>query len=67
MAKITLKAARVAAGLTQDEIAEKLGISRSWVNRIENGTDEVKPVYLYAWCHVTGFSENDIILPEEYA
>lgn len=64
MAKISLKAARVAANLTQDEMASKLGVSRSWVNRIENGAEEVKPVYFLAWCHVTGFTEDDLFLPE---
>lgn len=67
MAKITLKAARIAADMTQDDMAEKLEISRSWVKRIEEGKEEVKAVYIYAWLQVTGFTKSDIILPEKYA
>jgi transcriptional regulator with XRE-family HTH domain len=63
MPKITMQAARVNAGYTQKQLGEKLKVSRELVNAIETGKAEVKPVYLYAFCHVTGFSEDDIILP----
>lgn len=63
MPKITMQAARVNAGYTQKQLGEKLKVSRELVNAIETGKVEVKPVYLYAFCHVTGFSEDDIILP----
>ena len=65
MAKISLKAARVAANMTQDDMAAKLGISRSWIHKIEEGSEEVKPVYFYAWCQVTGFKSDDLFLPGE--
>lgn len=64
MAKLPMEAARVAAGFTQKKLAEKLDVSRGYVNMIENGKVEVKPTYLYAFCHVTGFSEDDILLPK---
>lgn len=63
MVKLTMEAARVNAGLTQAELAEKMGISRATVNNIENGKMEVRPVYLYAFCHIVGVSEDDILLP----
>lgn len=63
MVKITMEAARVNAGLTQQELADKMGISRSTVINVENGYTEVRPVYLYAFCHVVGVSEDDILLP----
>ena len=63
MAKITMKAARVNADLTQQDLADKLGVSRSLVISIENGDTEVKPYYLYAFCHVVGMTEDDILLP----
>ena len=67
MAQITMEAARVNAGLTQDQIASKMGISRSFYNNIETGkVAEIKPVYIYAFCQITGFSTDDIILPREY-
>lgn len=67
MPKITMKAARVSAGLTQEEIAAKMGVSRDWVVKIENGAVKAKPVYFLAWCQITGFSPEDIFLPEESA
>lgn len=63
MQKITIKAARVNSDLTQSEMAEKLGISVSTYQDIENGVRDIKPVELYALCHVTGFTEAEIKLP----
>lgn len=63
MPKITLRAARVNAGFTQDELAEKLKVSRATVNAWECGRAELKPHHLYAFCYATGVSEDDIILP----
>jgi transcriptional regulator with XRE-family HTH domain len=64
MAKIPFNAARVAAGLTQQELAEKMGVSRSTVNDWENGKREIRTPYLYLFCTITGFTEDDIILPK---
>lgn len=65
MPKISMAAARMNAKLSQEQIAEKMGISRAYYADIENGKKEVKPVYFYAFCHITGFSEDDILLPNE--
>ena len=62
MQKITIKAARVNSDLTQAEMAEKLGISLSLYQDIENGVRDIKPVELYALCHITGFAETEIKL-----
>lgn len=64
MAKITLQAARISSGMTQEVIAKKLGVSRATVVNWENGKKEMKPAYLFAYCHLTGFTEDDILLPE---
>lgn len=64
MAKIPFKAARVAAGLTQQDLADKMGISRATVNEWETGKRVIRTPYLYLFCQITGFSEDDIILPE---
>jgi DNA-binding XRE family transcriptional regulator len=64
MAKIPLNAARVAAGLTQEELAKKMGVSRQTVINWEVGKQEIKTAYLYAFRHVTGFTEDDILLPK---
>ena len=64
MPKITLKAARVNAGLTQGEMADRLGVVRETVAAWESGKVEVKKQHLYAICHITGFAPDDIFLPK---
>lgn len=61
--KITLKAARVNAGLTQTAFAEALGVSKMTVCEWESGKRRVRPVYMPLIAQVTGVSMNDIILP----
>ena len=61
MGKLTLAAARVANGLTQQEMAEKLGVSKVMINQLENGSTKIKPIHLYAYCYVTGFKEDDFL------
>lgn len=41
-----LKQARVEAGLTQGEVAKKLGCSQSWVSKIELGELRVEAIWL---------------------
>lgn len=65
MPKITLSAARVNAGYTQGELAEKMGVSRATVNAWELGRAEMKPHHVYAFCYVTHMSEDDILLPKK--
>lgn len=65
MPLVTLAGARVSAGFTQAELAEKLGISRATVNAWESGKRDITPLQLAAFCHVTGFSEGSISLPKE--
>lgn len=65
MPKITLEAARVNTKLTQAELAEKMGVSRETVLSWETGRRKMRPAYLYMFCDITGFSEDDIILPEK--
>jgi transcriptional regulator with XRE-family HTH domain len=63
--KIPMNAARVAAGLTQEELADKMGVSRSTVIDWESGKREIKTAYFYMFCRLTGFSEDDILLPKK--
>jgi DNA-binding XRE family transcriptional regulator len=64
--KIPLNAARVAANLTQDELAQKMNVSRQTVIDWESGKREMKTAYFYLFCKITGFSEDDIFLPETF-
>lgn len=41
-----LKKARLEAGLTQDQVAEKLECSQSWVSKIELGELRVEAMWL---------------------
>ena len=65
MAKITIAAARVNTGLTQAQLADKMGVSRQSVIDWENGKREMRTPYLYLFCQLTGFSEDDILLPKK--
>ena len=65
--RITMAAARVNAGLTQEEIAEKLGVTRTTYNVWETGKAEMKTAYFIAFCQIVGFNSDDIILPFEFA
>jgi len=64
MGQITFEAARVNAKLTQAELAEKMGVSRSSVVDLVNGKRPIRPAYLMLFCSITGTREDDIILPE---
>lgn len=64
MKKISLKAARVAAGLTQEALAEQIGVTRYTVAAIENGDRKPQRQYILAFCVVTGFAEQDLLCPE---
>lgn len=65
--KITLKAARVNAGLTQAQLGKKLGVSRGLVNGWEKGKVSMREAYIYAFCAITGINESNIIFPKRYA
>lgn len=65
MQKITLAAARKNAGYTQETLAEKMGVSRDLIAKIETGKAELRPIHLYAYCYITGFHAEDFILPRE--
>ena len=65
MSKITLQAARVNSGWTQEELAVKMGVSRQSVIDWENGKREMKTAYFYMFCKLTGFNEDEILLPQK--
>lgn len=63
--KISMKAARVNAGLTQDEMAEKMGVSRRMIIDWEAGKRPIKTSYFISFCHFAGFETQEIFLPGE--
>ena len=65
MAKMTLKAARVNAGLTQKEAAEKFGVSNKTVCNWEKGAFFPNASKISAICEAYGVSYDDLIfLPD---
>lgn len=50
----TLRQARESKGLTQMEIAERLGQSQSFVSKVERGERRVDIVELRAFCNAIG-------------
>jgi DNA-binding XRE family transcriptional regulator len=63
MRKISLAGARVTAGLTQKDLAEKLGVSRTSINKWEKGKQSITPIHLIAYCKICGFETDEIFLP----
>lgn len=61
--KISLAAARVNAKLTQEELAEKLGVSKSTVNGWEKGKSEPKLSQLQAISALSGIPMDFIFVP----
>lgn len=67
MAKISLQAARISAGFTQEELAQKMEVSRKTLAGWESGKTDMKLAYLVLFCELTGFNRDEIFLPHEYA
>jgi len=65
--RITMAAARVNKGLTQEELAAQLGVTRNTYNSWETGRAEMKTAYFIAFCQIVGFNTSDIIMPFEFA
>ena len=65
MKRIHINAARVDAGMTQDELAEKMGVSRQTVIAWETGKTKISTAQLFMLCSLTGFSTDDILVPQE--
>lgn len=63
--KITLEAARVNAGLTQKDVAKKLGKSNKTVGNWENGKTKLDIGNFNSLCDLYGVSKDDIFLPNE--
>lgn len=63
--QIHINAARVNAGMSQEELAHKMGVSRQTIIMWENNKREMSTAQLFMFCHLTGFSADDIILPKK--
>lgn len=66
MLRITLKAARVNAGLSQKQVADNLGLSNKTICSWENGDTFPDAIYIDKLCKLYNVSYDDIIfLPSD--
>lgn len=66
MSKITLKAARVNAGLRQTDAAKELGVSADTIGNWEKGKTTMDGKKLQRLCALYNVDIGDIILPEYF-
>lgn len=66
MRQISLKSARVDAGLSVTDVSKRLNVGRQTVIDWEKGRKIPKPIYFDALCRLYGFEQEDIFLPSEY-
>lgn len=60
MEKITLKAARVNAGLSQEELADKLGVHRQTIANFEREPEKISIKIAVELCDILGIGINEI-------
>lgn len=63
MSKISLKAARVNAGLTQADVGKELGVSKQTISHWESGRNDVPAKSFLILCGLYGKTPDDIFLP----
>ena len=64
---MTIRAARVLKGMTQEELAKEIGVSLSSVQKWETGKSDIRFSHMKKISELTGISMDDFILPKEYA
>lgn len=60
MPKLTLKAARVNAGYTQEEVADRIGVARSTIRNWEKGITYPKQPHICALCELYNVDYDNI-------
>ena len=61
--KLSMKAARVEHGYTQETLAKKLGITKRTYIAWENGETEIKPYMIYALAYIFNMEADQIRVP----
>lgn len=51
-----LRVARVRAGMTQQEVAKRLGVYNSYVSKCESGERKIDVIELARFCHLYGIT-----------
>lgn len=65
--KVSIKAARVNAGLTQTQAGEAIGKSKDVIKSIESGKREIKVSEFEALCRLYKCTMDDIFVPYNIA
>ena len=65
MKNLRLKSARAALDLSQQDLADKVGVSRQTINAIEKGDYNPTVNLCIAICRVLGKSLDELFWPEE--
>ena len=63
--ELSIKAARVERGYSQEALAEKLGIGKRTLISWENGEVNMKPVNMFALAYVLGYSIDELRVPQK--
>lgn len=63
--RVSLKAARVNANMTQEEAGKVINASKDTIKAIEKGTREIKVPECEKLCEAYGCTREDIFLPYE--
>lgn len=63
--RVSLKAARVNANLTQEQAGGAIGVSKDTIKAIEKGVREVKISEFESLCKIYRCTRDDIFLPYE--
>ena len=61
--KISMAAARVNAGMTQTEVANKMHLNKQTIVNWEKGRVVPKPAQFKMYCDIVGITEDYIFLP----
>jgi len=62
---LSLKAARVERGFTQDALAEKMGVSKRTIVSWERGEVEIKPYVIYSLAYVFQMDSDFLRVPNK--
>ena len=62
--KVTMAGARVSAGLTQADVAEKMGVSAPIIHYWETGKRPISAERFATYCDIVGRKTSDIFLPK---
>lgn len=63
---LSIKAARVNNGYTQEALAEKLGVATRTYIKWENGEVELKPYVVYSLAYIFGMKSDQIRIPVKH-